>query len=385
MPLFWALIVLTLALAGQWAMVTVNYGQNPTALFRIGAQRPLPPELANDTWFFPAESDYDGQFFRLLAHDPLGTRGYPAFMDAPAIRYSRILLPAAAFLLAGGWQPWIDAAYIGTVAAFLFLGTFFTGRWAVSHGRHPAWGLGFLLLPGSFLSVWMMTGEIALLAISAVLIECLEKKNRVGAFLCLALAGLCRETGLVLPASAGLICLLNKDIRGCLVAAASLIPTGVWYGYIHFFLPGTSSVIPAWLATEPATGFLRALFIPPQFSDSDPVAFFVWILDRLSLAGLLILFVLAARRLWKGDRSFATIVAGMHIGIALAVNNTVFWQIPLGYTRPFSTMMAFVGWQSFTSGYSPAERIVAVGSILAVSARIWAQWLYGEWWKAIPV
>ena len=65
-----AAVAALMVFAWQAATVTANYGGNPTGLFRIGNTRKLPEDQARNAFRNAHPSGYDGQFFRLLAHDP---------------------------------------------------------------------------------------------------------------------------------------------------------------------------------------------------------------------------------------------------------------------------------------------------------------------------
>jgi hypothetical protein len=68
--LLYALGAAVVVLSWQAATVHVNYGGNWTALFTTGELHPAPPELAGNTYRFPASNGYDGQFYRYVAHAP---------------------------------------------------------------------------------------------------------------------------------------------------------------------------------------------------------------------------------------------------------------------------------------------------------------------------
>src|SRR5258708_4449169 len=89
-----ALAATAAALAWQAATVHFNYGGNWTALFCIGGKSPMPPPLLSGAWIFPGSAGYDGQYYRLVAHDPWMRSGLSRFVDTPE-RYRGILLPAA--------------------------------------------------------------------------------------------------------------------------------------------------------------------------------------------------------------------------------------------------------------------------------------------------
>ena len=103
------------ALVLLWLALTVryNYGGNWTGLFCTGANQRVPADLlAEKLYTFPASSGYDGQFYHYIAHDPLGRTQLPNYIDAPQLRYRRILVPALAYLIAVGQGRFIDAAYL---------------------------------------------------------------------------------------------------------------------------------------------------------------------------------------------------------------------------------------------------------------------------------
>src|SRR5438552_9520637 len=78
----WLAILVHFEYAGAW-----------TALFCTGDQQRIPAELAPSTYRWKGVTGYDGQYYRYVAHDPLLRKGYVQFVDAPLLRYRRILLP----------------------------------------------------------------------------------------------------------------------------------------------------------------------------------------------------------------------------------------------------------------------------------------------------
>src|SRR4029077_6363110 len=95
--------------------------------------------------------------YHLIAHDPWMTRGAVTAMDDPALRYRRILVPALAWSFALGRDSWIHATYLAVILGFAFLGVYWLSRAMLIQGRHPAWGLIFLLMPGTLVSMDRMT------------------------------------------------------------------------------------------------------------------------------------------------------------------------------------------------------------------------------------
>ena len=107
-----ACIVTLAAVAGLWTSVQATYGGDWTGLFCIGSHYGVKMHALPKAYNFPGSSGYDGQFYRVVAHDPfLHTEIWRA-TDRAELRYRRILVPIAAWLLAGGQPALIDAAYI---------------------------------------------------------------------------------------------------------------------------------------------------------------------------------------------------------------------------------------------------------------------------------
>jgi hypothetical protein len=372
------MISLMIALSGQYLLVSKNYDGNWTALFRTGDQWPLPPDIPGKVYVFKNSQGYDGQFYHYVAHDPLTLNGLWKYIDDPVTRYSRILIPGLANLIAGGQRTYIDRAYYVIVAISLFLGTFWASQWALFHQQHPAWGLGFLLLPGTVISLWMMNVEIALLALTVAFAYYWRTDHQAGLYMALMLSALCRETGVILTAGFCLWCVLRKSYLKSLAFATALIPAGIWYVYIHTAISNSASIIPIWLMSQPATGMIRAFINPEAYQTAPDILSVIQFLDMLSIMGMIIVFVVTLRWLWVFPKSPITLAAGLHIGLGIVVNNSVFWRIPLGYTRPFSTLFVLLGVQCLTPAPSVKEKWIASAAILVVCLRILLQLVYTE-------
>jgi hypothetical protein len=127
----------------------------------------VPDRLAAFTYRDPSPHGYDGQFYRFIAHDPFLRQGTPAYLDGPVSRSYRILVPLLAWILAGGRQGLIDGAFVLVIAASVFGGVYWLACAMVRLGRNAAWGLLFLALPGTIVSVDRMTVDVALAALTA--------------------------------------------------------------------------------------------------------------------------------------------------------------------------------------------------------------------------
>ena len=147
---------------------------------------------------------YDGQYYAALATDPLLLHAETArSLDAPAYRATRILIPAAAYVLALGngplavllyqWLCWgLAIAAVGIVAA-----------WLLAEGRRPWPAFLLAISAGLVVSIIRTTPDAAALALLLAALF-LQRRNRAGwAVVALAAAVLARETSLLaLPALA---------------------------------------------------------------------------------------------------------------------------------------------------------------------------------------
>src|SRR4051812_4304267 len=97
-----------------WTALRVHrrFENNWTGVFYSGKTFTLPPELTATTRRATAIG-YDGQFYRLLAHDPFLTKSYFRYVDSPRLRFRRYLVPLLAWLLVFGQEHLIEYAYIG--------------------------------------------------------------------------------------------------------------------------------------------------------------------------------------------------------------------------------------------------------------------------------
>src|SRR5262249_54527797 len=134
-----------------------------------------------------------------VAHDPLFRLGLAQFVDAPRLRYRRVLVPGLAHLLALGRLELVDRAYRGVIVLCFFAGAFWLGRLAQASGRSSAWGAAFFFVPAAIVSTDRMTVDVSLAALCvAFALYSREEGNSAKLYAILVLAALARETGLLL-------------------------------------------------------------------------------------------------------------------------------------------------------------------------------------------
>ena len=296
--LVYALLALALCWAAQALTVHYNYQGNWTALFQTGPQRPTPAALESENIYkFEKTRGYDGQFYHYVAHDPLLTKGFSKHVDDPRLRWRRILVPGLAFLAAGGQQRWVDTAYVGVTLGFVFLGTYWLACYCCLHRTHPAWALGFLVVPAVAISVERLTVDVALAALCVgFAVYAVRPSWRLGGIL--VLAPLARETGIGLVLTGGLVGLAKRSWGLTAGAVVSALPWLVWV--VAFVQPRTRPDPFFWLSLYPFQGiFNRTLRFPSQIVPDD-VGEWAALLDYLAVAGMWLALAQVAMLLRSG-------------------------------------------------------------------------------------
>jgi hypothetical protein len=291
-----AAIVAAIAVLGAvaWLALNVafNYGGNLTGLFYIGAGAALPPQMEPHTRRVEDRIGYDGQFYHLMAHDPLIRRGFLSFVDNPRTRWRRIGVPGLAAVLAAGSDRWVDWAYIGIQLVFVFLGVFCLSRYAQEQRWHPAWGLAFLAIPAVAVSLDRMTIDLPLAALCIGLVLYAERPA-VYAILCAA--PLIRETGMLLVIAWCLHAVVRQNWRGALLGGASALPAIGWWVYVHAHTPVDGT---PWLGMYPFSGLIERTL---QGLDAGST---LWlraasVFEELALLGMWLALALAFHLAWK--------------------------------------------------------------------------------------
>jgi hypothetical protein len=342
--------------AGCWQATTVHfsYGGNWTGLFCTGGLMRVPPELAPGTYVFRSSTGFDGQFYRYLAHDPWSRKGLWSYLDDRLVRGRRILLPALAWLLAAGQSRYIDASYILTVLLCVFAGIYWLGRYAVFHGRHAAWGLGFLAVPATPISLDRLTVDVALLALCAGFAWYAKKRSTAGLCRVLVLAGLARETGLLLVAACCLFALFQRNWRRTLLFASTGVPALIWFQFAALHV--THGVrgplyVPFWMRHYEGLGMFAKLFQPEDYPDFAPnVVRMVQTADAIALCGMVMGLVLAVWGLWRWRFDEEQWAALLFAGLALAMTAPSYWANVYGYGRPFAPLVFLVGLRAVAGG-----------------------------------
>lgn len=271
----------------QTATVRFNYGGNWTGLYCTGDTFPPPAPLHSENILIaPQSRGYDGQFYHYAAHDPLFKASASQSFDSVRLRYGRILIPAVAYLLAGGRAEWVDGAYVCVVWSCFFLGAYWLARLAVLSGRSPLWGLAMGLLPASVVSMDRLTVDIGLAALSVGFVLLLAT-GRTGwqLYLLLVAAGLTRDSGLLLAAGLVIWLMVRKDWKRAILFSTTAVPALAWYAYVASKAPAQSGDQHlAWPLLAP----LQFALSPMPYPFAPSMTLLLQALDLLAVCGVLL-------------------------------------------------------------------------------------------------
>jgi len=340
----------------SWQHLTVhfNYRGDWTALFCVGELTQLPPELAN-VYRFPGSRGYDGQFYRLVAHDPWLSLGYAKYADDAEFRWRRIMLPALAWTLAGGARQKIDGTYVLLVLLFTGIGAYTLSRWLRRNGGRPAWGLAFLLLPGTLISIDRMTVDVALYCLLFLCLLWDEERRDLRLWVGLALCGLTRDIGFLVVGAFVLAEMAALRFRRAAWMVTAALPATAWYVSLRFLLSRASPgplgpLAPRWLFHDPGYGVLLRMFNPFNYGLSPGKALLAVVFDEIALAGLaagLLLSVVLFRPRKAGKPEW---IALLSVALFAAVSIKGFWHDPFSWPRAFTPMLASLAFSGRTGG-----------------------------------
>jgi len=324
-----AIIAVAIAFGFQALTVRYNYNGNWTGLFCIGGRQPQPQDLGQP-YQFRDSFGYDGQFYRLIAHDPWISHRYSQYIDNPRYRYSRILVPALAYLLAAGHDRWIDPACLVVKLGFLFLGVYWTAEFS-QRWSWPAWtGLFFLAVPATIVSIDRLTVDLAMAALCVGYIAL--RRFSAGWFALLAAGGLCRETGFLLVFAACLDGLRAREYRRAVLAALAAAPALLWllFDFLH-----AGSQPADYLSLIPLAGFVNRVAHPYAYPFAPAVNALAQALDYVALAAVPV----SLWCLWRLRKA-----AVEHPELLLCALPVVFVNIPEAWVEVYGfgrTMSAF--------------------------------------------
>ncbi len=345
----WALAALALLLLWQFLTVHYNRAGNWTALFLTGERYTVPPQLATGTYRFPG-AGYDGEMYRAVAHDLFMRRGYARYVDVPAERYRRLLVPALAYLLVAGREDWIDASYIAVIALFVFFGAYWLSRWAVFHAAHPAWALAFLLVPATLISMDRMTVDVSLAAFTVAFAVYWRTASWSKLYIVFLLACLARETGLLLVAGMCLYELLQRRLGRVLLWASATLPMFAWFFFLRpMSRQQTHFGAPRWFASKLGLGVVGRMLQPPRYPLPPFLETIARFADILALAAILLASALAILLVVRAQATSPLAISGLlFTALVCALTNERYWSDVNGYVRVLSPLLILIALPAIT-------------------------------------
>jgi hypothetical protein len=211
----WAPALLIFAVYGLWLLVVFHSGRDPRDFIRMG----LPHLEASHAsavikvdphyHYYPFKvGGYDGQFYYYIAIDPANARYY---FDQPTYRYTRILYPMLARVLALNRVDLVPYSLILINLLAIVAGTLAVAAWLKRRLVSPWFALIYGLFPGLFICLQRDLAEplaFALVAWGVYLLDTGGKHRLTLSALVFALAALTRETAVIFPLIYGLAFLL---------------------------------------------------------------------------------------------------------------------------------------------------------------------------------
>jgi hypothetical protein len=214
----WTVAALVFALYGLWIALHFLMGRDVRDFIVIGKQAILRGHASSVIRYDPRyvyrdPLGYDGQYCYFLALDPVHARWY---MDFPAYRYTRILYPMLARLLAFGQASLVPYTLVAVNWVAVPAGTLAVGAWLRRKGLSPWLALIYGLSLGMFIA---LNGDLteplayAFVALAVYLLDFGGERRMWAAGVAFALAILTRETTAVFAVVYG-GALLAGGVRG---------------------------------------------------------------------------------------------------------------------------------------------------------------------------
>jgi len=326
-----------LAFLWQFLTVDANYRGNWTAFFYTGAKLQQPPQLASENIYrFDGSRGYDGQMYHYIAHDPFFRRGLTAYIDAPRMRYRRILVPVSAYLLALGRNNWIDKAYAAVILLSIFLGGLWLSAFFAQLGYRAEYGLAFLLIPATLVSIDRFTVDAALAALCIAFAIFATRESLAALYLTLIAAALVRETGLLLIAAYVVWLLWNRNFSRAVIFATAAFPALVWYLIVELY---TEPEAFSFASPVPFHGLAERIVNPYQYQFPGWISAASTLLDYVALAGIAAAVALASWMLWR--REFSPVAAAIYTFafLAMFLDSPGAWTEIYAFARTLSPLL----------------------------------------------
>jgi hypothetical protein len=335
-----ALAAAFLILVGWTLTLRFNRDGSWSALYCHGSVQSLPPEVAAENVYRFEGTGFDGQYYHLIAHDPFFRRGFDRFVDDPRLRWRRGLVPVLAHIMALGQDAWIDVAFRALVLLSACLGVYATSRLVAAYGRHPAWGLAFLALPGVIASLDRLTVDVVLVALTVAFAGAVVGRREGALAAILTLAPLVRETGFLFL---GGTLLARTGSRGVLRAAPLLLtalPALAWLAFVSAHTSAHSYQVTSLI---PLSALFAALMDPRPYPGKHPAVVLAnQVTDAVALGGILLAFALAFSGLRRRPLDEPRVTAALFAAMGVLLQRRDHWDHVFDFGRVYSPLLVLL-------------------------------------------
>jgi hypothetical protein len=241
-------------------------------------------------------------------------------------------------MLALGREGWIDASYFAIMLGFIALGVYWLARYAIRLGRGVVWGLLYLAVPSTLISIDRMTTDLAFTTLFTGFAYYLQAGSLVTLWLIAASACLTRETGLCIVAGYAVYLLWRRQYRQGALFATSALPFFVWAFLTRNTPPGTEASYPFHF---PGSAIIEAILRPESYPVAPSVQTLLTIFDLVALAAFFAITFMACRIMSRnpalGSITIPFVAVVLVLG-SLAGMQPEFVQV-YAYGRPFSPIL----------------------------------------------
>ena len=250
------IVVTILCLIYCLAVVAIRGGGDPLILMTIGTQ--YNADLADHAY---SDEGYDGQYTYYIAENPDTASQY---IDVPAYRFQRILLPISGRILALGQSSIVPITLLIVNLLALAGGTYILEQLLISYNVSRWFAIGYGLSIGVFGSARLMTTETLAYALVLLAIWLYQHEQWQWSAVSFALSAFSKEVTLIFVAGYVLYLFTQKKWKhGILFGMIAGIPFAIWqlilFNWFGTFGIGSGGDMATGFEVIPFMGFFRIL------------------------------------------------------------------------------------------------------------------------------
>lgn len=248
------IVVTILCLMYCLAVIAIRGKGDPLILMTIGTN--FNPNLADHAY---SEEGYDGQFTYYIAVNPGND-----YLDVPAYRFQRILLPISGFILSFSQKSLIPFTLLAINLLALAGGTFILEQLLISHKVSRWYAIGYGMSIGVFGSARLMTTETLAYGLVLLAIWLYQRDKWLWSALIFGLSALSKEMTLIFVAGYFLYFITQKQwMRAILFSLFAGIPFAALqlflYSQLGSFGIGSGGRMATSFEIIPFMGFFKIL------------------------------------------------------------------------------------------------------------------------------